>query len=151
MNVRQYLQLITDQGGMYFKDSQVFGSVDRHTLKQLEPNQTVFVVTEGRVTITAKSYVVESINRRLAHGPCDYVLGLIACKGDERINVDALDYNVDPTHPQYGSNASRIFTDVRAAQLYLESFAYVNECRLDSADALEAKLEALIKAKRGAK
>lgn len=125
MNIRQYLQTIA-------YDGQVFGSVDERQLPTLQPGQALFVVTEQNVTVTAKTYMIDHVNHRRERSEYDFVIGLISARGDERIIIETLDYNVDKNYPGYGEKLSRLFTDLEAAQRYLESVIYVNGVNLDA-------------------
>lgn len=137
MNIRQYLQTIA-------YDGQRFGSVDERELPTLQPGQALFVVTENNITLTAKSYMIDHVNHRRIHGEYDFVIGLISAQGDEKINIETIDYNVDQHADNYGKKLSRLFTNIEAAQRYLESVIYVNDANMDAKETGDKLLQARV-------
>lgn len=116
MNVRQYLVGIATDG-------QKFGSVDDAGYMKLVPGQTVFVVSDFDNMIEAKTYMIDSLTTGV-NGTMIIFDATLARK-----TIEPRHYNVFQAVKGYGATMSRIFTDLGAAQSYVDLILSVLEIR----------------------
>lgn len=115
MNVRHYLLGIATDHGLH-------RSVDEGQLARLQPGDAVHLVVEGDPLITAKTYLVESIE----HGINGSIV--LVDVDHNRITVAPRELNVFRT-TGYGLKLSRMFTDIEDAKRYIENVSDVLELR----------------------